>query len=167
MLEAREIGARRMHDATTAAGADSTATETAAVPDGYRPWRDPGAFIEHNGQLYHRQEADGGFRYGFRAAPGHGNYNGQVHGGWLFSFADQVTSRVVYAESRRGCATVTLDARFLAPVQIGDWVEAAVETVRLTGSLAFMRCTLSVGAREVFTAAGVWRLLGDRPKDGT
>ena len=136
----------------------------AAPPDGFRLWRGPGPFIQANGPLYHRQEADGGFRYGFRAERRHGNFDGAVHGGWLFSVADQISGRVLFALTRQLAATVSSNVAFVAPVRTGDWVEGSVEPVRIARSLAFLRVELTVAGRRVLTASSVWRLLGERRK---
>jgi acyl-coenzyme A thioesterase PaaI-like protein len=44
-------------------------------------------------------------------------------------------------------------------VQIGDFVEAHCEIVRITRSIIFMRGTLMVGDRVVASASGVWKIL--------
>jgi len=146
-------------------GEEAMQEATAAAPEGWRPWRRAGPFVEHNGPLFYRRLGEDSFAYGFRALPHHGNFNGVVHGGWLFTFADQVVGRVIYGRTGRLNATVSMQAEFAAPVAVGDWVEGTAEPVRLGRNLAFLRATLAVDGAPVLVASGVWKLLAKWPAE--
>jgi acyl-coenzyme A thioesterase PaaI-like protein len=53
------------------------------------------------------------------------------------------------------------NVQFIAAVQLGEFVEAHCEVVRLTRSIIFMRATMLVGTRTVALASGIWKILGE------
>ena len=129
-----------------------------AIPDGFKPFQVLGAFAERNGPIYYRKLEDGDFAYGFLAGGDHLNPNGVVHGGMLFTFADQFIGRVVVAATKRICTTIKLDVEYVAPGQPG-WIEGRGEVLRVTRDLAYMRGRVSAGGTTLMTAQGIWRLL--------
>ena len=119
-------------------------------------------FISLVGPLWTRRDGDD-LVFGFLAEPKHHNRRGVVQGGMLMTFADRALGTTAwYANGRRPQATVQLDVHFVDAVAIGEFVEAHCEIVRRTRSVMFMRATLTVGARVVATAAGVWKVLGEK-----
>jgi uncharacterized protein (TIGR00369 family) len=100
--------------------------------------------------------------FGFVAAEKHANHIGIVHGGMLMTFADQamgMTGR--RATDDKPHATIELNMQFVGAVQIGDFVEAHCEIVRMTRSLLFIESKLKVGQRLVAAASGIWKILGE------
>ena len=49
--------------------------------------------------------------------------------------------------------------QFIGGVQLGDFVEAHCEMVRVTRSVLFMRIEDVVGTRIVASASGIWKIL--------
>jgi len=128
------------------------------VPDGWEVLKTQ-AFGTHVGPFYRPIEGDGS-TFGFWADERHGNKRGVVHGGMLMTFADQAFGELVLdAIDRRQCATIQMNTHFIAAVQIGDFVEARGEIVRVTRSLIFMRGFLVVGERNVAAIDGIWKVL--------
>ncbi len=126
---------------------------------GWEPYTDEG-FIGLVGPLWRRPSADS-YLYAFTAQPKHHNRRGVVQGGMLMTFADRSMGMTCwYANGQRRQATVQLDAHFVGPVQIGEFVEAKCRVVRRTRSLIFMSAELVVGDRVVVTANGVWKTPG-------
>jgi uncharacterized protein (TIGR00369 family) len=102
-------------------------------------------------------------RYAFVAEPKHHNRRGVVHGGMLMTFADRAMGRACrFANAHRPQATVQLDVHFVDAVHVGELVEATCRVVRRTRALVFASAELTVGARVVATANGVWKTLGAR-----
>ncbi len=128
------------------------------APEGFKPFRQAGAFADLTGPIYYKKLDDGGFAYGFRIDDKHLNPNDVVHGGMLFTFADQFIGRAVVAETKRYCATIKLNVEFLAPGKNGDWIEGRSETMRITRDLAYMRGRVMSGHHTLMTAQGIWRL---------
>ena len=129
------------------------------APDGFKPFRHGGEFGDLTGPIHYRKLADGGFGYGFRVEQRHLNPNGAVHGGMLFTFADQFIGRIVVGATRRLCTTIKLNVEYVAPGQAGAWIEGRGEALRLTRDLAYMRGRVGAGHHTLMTAQGIWRLL--------
>jgi uncharacterized protein (TIGR00369 family) len=112
------------------------------------------------GPLWQRTEGDDS-RLGFVAREHHTNRRGVVHGGMLLMFADEAIGKAAYdANDRLPQATIQLDVQFIAPVEVGQFVEAHAQVVRRTRSLIFMSGRLLAGDRTVATASGIWKVIG-------
>jgi uncharacterized protein (TIGR00369 family) len=101
--------------------------------------------------------------FGIVTADKHRNHRSMLHGGVLMSFADQamgMTGR--RATGDKPHATIEMNMQFIAGVEIGDFVEAHCDVVRITRSVLFIESKLKVGARIVATASGIWKILGER-----
>jgi uncharacterized protein (TIGR00369 family) len=115
-------------------------------------------FGRHVGPIWRRGDAV----FGFIAAEKHRNHIGIVHGGMLSTFADQAMGMTAQrATGGKPHATIELNVQFIGAVQLGEFVEAHCEVVRLTRSIIFMRATLLVGAPTVAMATGIWKILGE------
>ena len=108
------------------------------------------------------QRTEGGInRLGFVAREHHTNRRGVVHGGMLLMFADEAIGKAAYdANDRQPQATIQLDVQFIAPVEVGQFVEADAEVIRRTRSLIFMAGKLFAGDKTVATASGIWKVIG-------
>jgi uncharacterized protein (TIGR00369 family) len=120
---------------------------------------EPG-FIAMVGPLWERRDG-GGLILAFLAQPMHINRRNVVHGGMLMTFADQALGLSAWeANGGEPQATVQLDTHFIAPVIVGEFVEARARVTRQTRSLIFMSGTVHVGERVIATSQGIWKTLG-------
>jgi uncharacterized protein (TIGR00369 family) len=119
---------------------------------------EPG-FIAMVGPLWETRDDDGPL-LAFLAQPMHRNRRGVVHGGMLMTFADQALGLFSW-EANGGVpqATIQLDTHFIAPVTVGEFVEARAKVTRRTRSLIFMTGTIYVGDRVVAISQGIWKTL--------
>ncbi|MBM3489830.1 MAG: PaaI family thioesterase [Alphaproteobacteria bacterium] len=129
------------------------------VPPGFKVIRPEGPFGAVAGPFYFRAAGEGRFRYGFLPRPEHTNPVGMVHGGALYTFADQIMGRMLYSLDRRMNVTVSLTVEYLAATKPGEWVDGEVEVVRMTRSLAFLRCLLRVRDEPICAVGGVFKFL--------
>ncbi|HEX4043777.1 MAG TPA: PaaI family thioesterase [Xanthobacteraceae bacterium] len=116
-------------------------------------------FGELVGPIWRRGDA----LFGFVAAEKHRNHIGRIHGGMLMTFADQamgMTGRRATGEKPH--ATIELNMQFMGSVEVGDFVEAHCDVVRMTRSVLFIEGKLKVGARIVAAASGIWKILGEK-----
>nr|WP_145549878.1 PaaI family thioesterase [Variovorax boronicumulans] len=121
--------------------------------------RDLPGFANRIGPLWTLKEPSG-WAYGFVATAEHLNPAGAVHGGALSALLDHALSAIAWQQlDRRPCVTVQLDMRFLAPASDGDFVVARGHLIQATGSLAFMRGTLTVDDRHVVDGSAVLRVV--------
>jgi uncharacterized protein (TIGR00369 family) len=112
------------------------------------------------GPFLARREGDA-WRYAFVAEQRHLNLGGVVHGGMLMSFADDALGATIFeAVGRRPVTTVQLNTQFIAPVRLGELVEARAEVLRHTRTVVFVRGLLEVAGRTAVHADGVWKILG-------
>lgn len=107
---------------------------------GWRGWGGVDPYESHAGPFFYKQDEDGTMRCAFIAEHRHLNAGGIVHGGCLMSFADMALFAVAWAElgSFQG-VTLSLNAEFTAPGQLGDRLEATGEVVRSGKSIIFVR----------------------------
>lgn len=139
-----------------------TSSLALAVPDGFEPFDHSraGPFLALIGPVYVRREESGGVVVALRVAERHTNGGGIAHGGMLTSLADSALG-INVADARKragGQVTVSLNVDFLAPVHVGDWLEAHVHLRKLGLRLAFADCILKVGAREVLRSSSVFTI---------
>jgi uncharacterized protein (TIGR00369 family) len=125
------------------------------VPSGFEPLDDPGAFVEHIGPVFAREE-DGVL--GLRVEDRHLNSAGAVMGGLLATLADVAFGRAVRAsaEGENAVATVSLTTDYLRPGPAGAWLEAHTEIEQLGGRLAFGDCSISADGEEIVRARAVF-----------
>ena len=132
------------------------------TPAGFKPFPEPGPFLDHVGPVHFREADDGPPVLGVRAEERHANHRGTIQGGFLSTFADFALGRAIEfdAPDDQGRATVSLTVDFLKPAEPGDWIEARARVDRVGGTLAFADCTLGVGEREVVRARAVFVVSG-------
>lgn len=129
---------------------------------GWEPFEYTG-FIGLIGPVLFRT-VDGDLVFGFVADQKHSNSEGYVHGGMLAAFADRTMGAAVRKKRPDlSIATIDFGMHFVAPVHMGQFVQAECESVRVARSLAFMRCTLRVDTKIVATADGILKLSPKAP----
>lgn len=118
-------------------------------------------FMERNGPIWYKPQADR-LEVGFLAvAERHGNNQGIMHGGMIMSFADFALGHAVwYAHGRERVVTIEMDVKFVAAGTDGDWIHCTPEIVRQTRSITFIRGDIMAGNRLIATASGVWKAIG-------
>jgi len=132
---------------------------------GWRGWGGVDPYEVHAGPFYYRQDDDGqGVRCAFIAEHRHLNAGGIVHGGCLMSFADMSLFAVAFGEvGPFHGVTLTLNAEFTAPGQLGDRLEATGQVVRAGGSIIFVRGEIRRQTGEVCLAfSGIIKRLKQR-----
>ena len=129
------------------------------VPAGFQPFPNQASFAELCGPMHYRRLADGRFINGFQARPVHDNTNRVVHGGVLYTFADDFMGRAASGVSRRYTTTVAMNVEYLAPGPLNAWIEGTTEICHLDDDFAFVQGRVFHGERTLLTANGVWRLL--------
>ncbi len=118
-------------------------TSTPDIPEGFRPLRVGGPYMQHNGPLYGRLIQDQGqarVLIGFRVSPLHTNPVGVCHGGMLATLADMLAAICVPYQTdlpRHFLPTISLQMDFLAPAKLGAWVQAQADVLRKTRNLVF------------------------------
>lgn len=132
----------------------------------YNVFTPPDPFEDHVGPIYFRIEGDplaaGSVHCVLPTQDKMTNAGGVLHGGVLLTFADYALCLVAGRAADRGtnssfAMTVSLSAEFLAAGEIGLPIEARGEPLRVTGSLAFARGTVTQGGRALVAWSGTCR----------
>lgn len=153
-----------MSEEPTVIGAGSSLVEvTEGEWAGWKTWGGD-AFEQRAGPFYERREADGGLVSAFHAEPRHMNGAGFMHGGCLMTFADSALFTIATDEmaDSRG-VTLQLAGDFLAPVAVGQLVEARGEVTRGGGKTVFVRGMVTADGTPALTFNGIIRKIGKRP----
>ena len=128
------------------------------IPPGWvlRPGK---AFNTHVGPFYQREGGDA-LACGFATDARHGNKRGVTHGGMIATAFDVALGNASWqASDGKPCATVQLNIHYVGALQLGEFAEIAIDVVRATRSLVFLRGVMSAGERPIATADGVWKIL--------
>ena len=116
-------------------------------------------FIEQAGPLWTRRE-DGAWAYGLLCDTTHLNPAARMHGGARVTLLDHAISTVAWEACERApCVTLQLDTQFLGAVREGQFAEARASVSHKTGSLVFMRGTVTVDGQAVLMAQAILKVL--------
>jgi uncharacterized protein (TIGR00369 family) len=132
----------------------------------FTPFAGMGGFIGHNGPYYWGREPSGELVYGFQSDARHGNPNGVLHGAAVTAFVDTFLGHAVVTRTARLCATVALNAQFVAGVATGGWITGRARLRKLTRTMAFLDADASAGDDLLVTATAIFRLF-DAPSTPT
>lgn len=110
-------------------------------------------FSGHAGPFYFRNEGPAGV--GFFSEPHHANGLGVIHGGALLTLADMALWDICRREVGvfRG-VTVTLNAEFVGPGPIGEFIEATGDVVKLGRKMMFARGLISAKGDMLMSFSG-------------
>jgi uncharacterized protein (TIGR00369 family) len=129
------------------------------APSGFKEINVGGFFISHNGPLY-AAIRNKQFVMGMRIEQHHCNPNLVCHGGMLSAFADMLLPYgAMYALgiNRRFTPTISLQLDFLAPVNLGSWIDGTCEPLRSTSNLLFVRGLIKHKDEVVVRASGLFK----------
>lgn len=129
------------------------------VPEGYAEVQQDSPFLAAFGAMYYKPKAGGAF-VGCWVLPQHINRYGILHGGALAAFIDMALGRavLVHPELPFANATVSLHIDFMAPGQVGEWLEAEVTLPKFGKRLAFASCEVRADGRPIAGGRGVFSL---------
>lgn len=130
----------------------------AEVPDGFVPIVFRSAFTHTVNARYYVKGRGRSRTFGVRIEPQHCHARGYAHGGFLLALADFTLSYGAYdGTDLPPRMTLHLNADFMRPTSVGDWLEIDVEVRKYSDTLAFADCVMHVGQREILRASGVFR----------
>ncbi|MCC8964826.1 PaaI family thioesterase [Bradyrhizobium sp. Pear76] len=133
---------------------------TASPPEGFKLLPNRPGFIDHNGPYYWR-ESEAGPEWGFQSDERHGNPYGYIHGGAILGFLDTALGSAVFVATKRKCATVSLDSRFVSGTAPGSWIIGRTIVKKITRTFAFVDGEAFAGDKLLVTAAAVFRVFDE------
>lgn len=111
-------------------------------------------FAGHAGPFYFR-EKDGAPGVGFYAERHHANRGGVIHGGALMTLADMSLWDICRrAIGSFRAMTVTMNAEFIGPGPIGEFIEATGEMTRAGKTLLFARGLITAKGESLVAFSG-------------
>lgn len=134
--------------------------EKEEVPSGFAPLGIRMGFLQSNGPLYLRWEAERA-TLGFRVGVRHCNPGKVCHGGMLATFADMLLPIAARLQSKAEMGflpTINLACDFLAPAPLGSWVEGHAEAVRATRNLLFVQGLATADGVSCLRANGIFKI---------
>jgi acyl-coenzyme A thioesterase PaaI-like protein len=130
-------------------------------PAGFKPLPLGEGFIDHNGPYYWRRDETGAAEYGFQSDSRHGNPYGFLHGGAVLGFLDTILGSTLFAATRRRCATVSLDSRFVSGIAPGPWITGRAAVKKVTRTFAFVDAEAFAGEKLLVTSTAVFRVFDE------
>ncbi len=139
------------------------------IPPGFEPIGRlcTSPFLEQIGPLYFRRQ-DKNLVLGLRVGKTHTNARGTAHGGLLVTMADVALGyQLAFSQDPPiGATTANMSADFMGGANLGDWLEAHVETQQIGSRMAYANCYLTVGEKRIARVSAVFLRSGDLPKSG-
>ncbi len=118
------------------------------IPQGFAPHFRKSGLTDPWEPIYSRNTGNAVF-IGLRAGPAHANSRGFVHGGLITALADNAMglSCTLALEGVSGFVTVGLALDFIAPVQLGQWLEIRPTVLKTGRNLSFSAATIHADDR--------------------
>ena len=131
------------------------------VPEGFRAREFGGGFMAVNGPLYARK-TDAGVQLGFRVEERHCNPMRICHGGMMATFCDMLLPMTIHRKSKevglRFLPTISLQVDYLAPAELGAWVEGEADVLRTTRTLVFAQGLVSADGKPCARVSGIFKI---------
>lgn len=131
------------------------------VPEGFEPFLRKSPLTEPWEPIYGKRTPDA-VVLGVRLAAAHTNARGFAHGGFISALADSAMGYSLVAKldpEKKSAVTVNLSVDFLAPAEIGRWVEFATTFIKTGGTLCFTQCFVTADGVPVARANATFRVV--------
>jgi len=117
-------------------------------------------FMKHNGGLLFRTISEGEYEFKTTINKNHLNAAGITHGGFIAAFIDAGAGSAAYKSTDQNtCVTISLEIKFISPVKLGQELVGKTKIQKITKSMVFLTCELTVENKMVATASGIWKIL--------
>ena len=117
-------------------------------------------FMKHNGGLLFKTISENEYEFKATIKENHHNAAGITHGGFIAAFVDAGAGTAAHKSADgSSCVTVSLELKFISPVQLGQELVGKTKIQKKTKSMIFLTCELTAAKKIVATASGVWKIL--------
>ena len=132
---------------------------TTNTPEGFVLFPGTMGFIDTTGPLMVKL-FDGGANLGLWVEEKHCNPAKICHGGMLMTIADMQLGLGSQAALglRKFLPTIQMNCDFVAPAQMGTWLEGRTEVTRKTRRMIFATCKLTADGITVFSGSGIMKI---------
>ena len=117
-------------------------------------------FMKHNGGLLFKTISETEHEFKATIKESHLNAAGITHGGFIATFIDAGAGTAAHrAADQKPCVTISLEIKFISPVNLGQELIGKTKIQKKTKSMVFLTCELITENKIVATASGVWKVL--------
>ena len=117
-------------------------------------------FMKYNGGLLFKTISENEYEFKTTIKENHLNAAGITHGGFIAAFVDAGAGTAAHrSASQNPCVTISLELKFISPVQLGQELIGRTKIQKKTKSMVFLTTELTVENKIVATASGVWKIL--------
>jgi len=117
-------------------------------------------FMKHNGGLLFKTVSENEYQFKTTITENHLNAAGITHGGFISAIVDAGAGTAAHrAAGNVPCVTISLELKFISPIQLGQELLGNVKIQKKTKSMIFLTCELQASNKIVATASGVWKKL--------
>ena len=117
-------------------------------------------FMKHNGGILFKTISENEYQFKATIKENHLNTAGITHGGFIAAFVDAGAGTAAHrVNNGNPCVTISLELKFISPVQLGQELVGKTKIQKKTKSMVFLTCELTVENKIVATGSGVWKIL--------
>ena len=117
-------------------------------------------FMKHNGGLLFKTISENDYQFKTTIKETHLNAAGITHGGFIAAVVDAGAGTAAHKVADNSpCVTISLELKFISPIQLGQELLGNVKIQKKTKSMIFLTCELKAENKIVATASGVWKKL--------
>ena len=117
-------------------------------------------FMKHNGGLLFKTISENDYQFKTTIKETHLNAAGITHGGFIAAVVDAGAGTAAHKVADNSpCVTISLELKFISPIQLGQELLGNVKIQKKTKSMIFLTCELQASNKIVATASGVWKKL--------
>ena len=117
-------------------------------------------FMNHNGGILFKSISQNEHHFKVTVKENHLNSSGIAHGGFIAAVIDAGAGTAAHKTADNNpCVTISLELKFISPVQLGQELIGKTKIQKKTKSMVFVTCELLVTNKIVATASGVWKIL--------
>ena len=124
-------------------------------------------FMKHNGGLLFRTISENEYEFKVTINENHLNAAGITHGGFIAAFVDAGAGTAAHRVANGNpCVTISLELKFISPVQLGQELVGKTKIQKKTKSMVFLTSELTTANKTVAVASGIWKILKKLPGAG-
>ena len=124
-------------------------------------------FMKHNGGLLFRTISENEYEFKVTINENHLNAAGITHGGFIAAFVDAGAGTAAHRVANGNpCVTISLELKFISPVQLGQELVGKTKIQKKTKSMVFLTSELTAANKTVAVASGIWKILKKLPGAG-
>ena len=117
-------------------------------------------FMKHNGGLLFKTISENEYEFKTTIKENHLNRAGIAHGGFIAALVDAGAGAAAHrVADNNPCVTISLELKFISPVQLGQELIGKTKIQKRTKSMVFLTCELKVENKIAATASGIWKIL--------